>query len=356
MTPPGGFFDPLAQPVTINNHYVNFGWEYVYHCHLLAHEEMDMMHAVSFCVAPEDPSGLTATRTGSASVKVDWVDNSLGETGFTVERAADAGFTSGLVSFPVDKNITTFTDTSVVSGQTYSYRVFASNVVGDTQDYGAQSLGFPRKTANSGYSNTATIALVQVPGAPVNLTATASAQGVTPITVRLNWQKGDATAVTAFLIERRIGNGAYIQVARISGTLLTWTDSAVSQSTTYTYRVRASNTAGNSNYSNLATVTTSSTATSAPAAPSNLRVTGLAGTYVILAWNDNSNNETGFQIRRAPTVSGPWTTITTTGANVTSYRNSGLISHTTYYYQVRSTNGIGSSAWVPATPVSATTN
>ncbi|MCJ7827383.1 MAG: multicopper oxidase domain-containing protein, partial [Demequinaceae bacterium] len=44
--PPGGFMDTEAQPVTIENHLVNFGWEYVIHCHLLGHEEMDMMHGV----------------------------------------------------------------------------------------------------------------------------------------------------------------------------------------------------------------------------------------------------------------------------------------------------------------------
>jgi hypothetical protein len=33
-----------ATPVDIINHYVNFGWEYVWHCHILSHEEMDMMH------------------------------------------------------------------------------------------------------------------------------------------------------------------------------------------------------------------------------------------------------------------------------------------------------------------------
>ena len=45
MGGPGGFKDPLGIPVTVVNHLVNCGWEYVLHCHLLGHEEMDMMHA-----------------------------------------------------------------------------------------------------------------------------------------------------------------------------------------------------------------------------------------------------------------------------------------------------------------------
>jgi hypothetical protein len=36
--------DPQGNPTAnIVNQLVNFGWEYVYHCHILSHEEMDMM-------------------------------------------------------------------------------------------------------------------------------------------------------------------------------------------------------------------------------------------------------------------------------------------------------------------------
>jgi hypothetical protein len=35
--------DPSGNPVTVTNDYVNFGWEYVWHCHILGHEENDMM-------------------------------------------------------------------------------------------------------------------------------------------------------------------------------------------------------------------------------------------------------------------------------------------------------------------------
>jgi len=47
--------DVNGNPVTVLNNVVNFGWEYVYHCHLLGHEEMDMMHDVSLVVAPDAP-------------------------------------------------------------------------------------------------------------------------------------------------------------------------------------------------------------------------------------------------------------------------------------------------------------
>ena len=44
--------DTLGNPIApIINAMVNFGWEYVFHCHILSHEEMDMMRPVTVHVA-----------------------------------------------------------------------------------------------------------------------------------------------------------------------------------------------------------------------------------------------------------------------------------------------------------------
>jgi FtsP/CotA-like multicopper oxidase with cupredoxin domain len=40
--------DANGNPVTTNNQMTNFGWEYVWHCHLLGHEENDMMRPFVF--------------------------------------------------------------------------------------------------------------------------------------------------------------------------------------------------------------------------------------------------------------------------------------------------------------------
>jgi hypothetical protein len=112
--PPGGFLDPGGNPVTVLNHLVNFGWEYMIHCHLLGHEEMDMMHAQVFAVAPEAPTNLVVT-VGSP-VTLTWVDNSISETGFTIQRATDAGFTTGLTTFTVGPDVATYIDNTAVPG------------------------------------------------------------------------------------------------------------------------------------------------------------------------------------------------------------------------------------------------
>ena len=60
-------FSPSGDPIDIYNHYVNFGAEYVYHCHILSHEEMDMMRPVSLANPPKAPSGLTMPRLAARS-------------------------------------------------------------------------------------------------------------------------------------------------------------------------------------------------------------------------------------------------------------------------------------------------
>ena len=68
--------------------------------------------------------------------------------------------------------------------------------------------------------------------------------------------------------------------------------------------------------------------------PYPLDVVDVGTNWLHLCWEDNSTNEDGFQIERAISPDGPFTTIATVGANVTYYIDDGLTPHTTYYYRV----------------------
>jgi hypothetical protein len=76
----------------------------------------------------------------------------------------------------------------------------------------------------------------------------------------------------------------------------------------------------------------------APRRPSNLAIMVVTQTSITLNWQDNSNDEAGFQIERAPSVGGPWESAGTVGANVTSFTDNGLAPSTTYYYRVSASN------------------
>ncbi|MDX1971600.1 MAG: N-acetylmuramoyl-L-alanine amidase [Candidatus Sumerlaeia bacterium] len=81
-----------------------------------------------------------------------------------------------------------------------------------------------------------------------------------------------------------------------------------------------------------------------PAAPSSLAGTAPNNTSISLTWVDNSSNETGFTLERKRGT-GAYAVVTTTGANVTSFLNTGLSKNTSYTFRVKSINGSGSSAY-----------
>ena len=251
--PPAGWFDPLGNTINqITNHYVNYGWEYVYHCHILAHEEMDMMHSMVFAVPPKAPDNLVGNLSGlffNWRVVLNWTDNSTNETGFTVQRAvSSSGSWTTIARLPAGS--TSYTDRIGIIVNPYYYRVFASNTVGDTT-----TPGFPTLTVNSDFSNVVQVVLnlVQPPAAPTNLTVSLQ----TGSQVRLTW-RDKAITETGFVVERSDNGGAYFGLAtvgpRFSTGSVNYTDRTVMPGNHYTYRVAAMNAGGLSAYSNTANV------------------------------------------------------------------------------------------------------
>jgi FtsP/CotA-like multicopper oxidase with cupredoxin domain len=46
--------DAQGNPITVTNQIVNFGWEFMWHCHLLGHEDNDMMRVISVYGGPPE--------------------------------------------------------------------------------------------------------------------------------------------------------------------------------------------------------------------------------------------------------------------------------------------------------------
>jgi FtsP/CotA-like multicopper oxidase with cupredoxin domain len=340
--------NPAGQPVTITNQLINLGWEYVWHCHLLAHEENDMMRAVAAVPVPDPPSGLIGVPDGQPQVALSWTNNTACATSFTVQRAAaaDPAFatpTEWQVNWPLlGTPVTTLVDTNVVAGQTYLYRVCANNTVGSTVP------GFPIGTTHSPYSEVVSVPVpLSAVLAPTNLTASLRE----PRLVDLAWSYTHGTApATAFRIERAVAGGAFVAISTLNNAnQRTYTDNTVADGTTYAYRVFALSGTESSSPSNTATVTTPIIA-----GPTNLNVRSVTANAITISWTDNSSNNTNFRIQRSPNGTTNWVNVGTTGANTTVYRNTGLARRTTYFYRVQAYSGGTVSSW--SNTVSATTN
>jgi subtilisin family serine protease len=172
------------------------------------------------------------------------------------------------------------------------------------------------------------------PTAPSGLSATTASSSQ----INLSWTDNSSNE-TGFKIERSTGGG-YSQVGTAGTNAASYSDSGLSASTQYTYRVRAYNSAGNSGYSGTASATTTAPP---PTAPTGLSATAVSSSQINLGWTDNSNNETGFKIERS--TGGAFNQIDTASPNATSYNDSGLSTATQYTYRVRAYNGGGDSSY-----------
>lgn len=348
--PPAGWFDPLGNPLDqVTNHYVNFGWEYVYHCHILAHEEMDMMHAVAVAVPPKAPQQLMAVLIGSSDEKrvdLTWLDNSSNETSFTVERALNEGGPWTVLA-AVPAEATSYSDPIGNTTATFYYRIFASNTVGDTL-----TPGMPVISLDSEFSNIVQVTQAQIlpPVAPSFLTSTQ----FSPLQVNLQWMDNSLNE-SGFVIQRSDNESPYYQLVavgpRLGTGLVAYTDTTVQAGVLYGYRVAAFNDGGLSSYSN----TTSIFIPATPSAPSNVMITAheSVGLYhrVTLTWTDQANNETAYRIQRATNASFSANVVTNiVGANQTSFQAYILLRFLPYYFRIQAFNDVGSSDWVNAQP------
>ena len=80
--------------------------------------------------APSAPSGLNATGSSSSRIDLNWIDNSTNETGFRIERKQGSGSFTEIGTVAAD--VTTYASTGLSASTTYTYRVRAYNVTGNS--------------------------------------------------------------------------------------------------------------------------------------------------------------------------------------------------------------------------------
>ncbi|MCM5527269.1 fibronectin type III domain-containing protein [Parasegetibacter sp. NRK P23] len=88
---------------------------------------------------------------------------------------------------------------------------------------------------------------------------------------------------------------------------------------------------------------------SAPAVPSGLSANAVSYKRINLAWTDNSDNESGFEVWRSTNPADDYAIIGTSAANATTFVDTlGLDASTTYFYRLRAIGQYGESAFIPA--------
>jgi fibronectin type 3 domain-containing protein len=272
---------------------------------------------------PAAPTGLAAT-AGNAQVVLNW-NSSSGAAGYRVKRATTSGGPYTQIAAPTS---TSYTDTAVINGTEYYYVVTAANAAGAESGLSAQANATP---------------LPPLPATPTGLAATAgNAQ------VSLSWTA--SSGATGYRVKRGTSSGGpYNQIATPVTT--SYTDSAVSNDTTYYYIVTAANPAGESGASTQASATPQPPV---PAIPNALMAVSGNG-QVGLSWLASSG-ATSYNVKRSTSNGGPYSQLANPTTN--SYTDTAVLNGDTYYYVVSAVNSAGESgntAQVTGTPTAPVT-
>lgn len=180
---------------------------------------------------PAAPTGLTVTGDPVAgTILLHWTDNASDETGYRISRQVDGGsWDEGYDSVAPD--VTTYLDDNRGGGSlpsgTYGYRVAAIN-----------------GSLASEPSNTATTVLsTSVPAAPSAIDSTVSGSDII-----ISWTDNSDNE-DSFVLERNVNGGSWTERAVLAADAESYTDAALVTGMTYAYRVKASNSFGDSAYS-----------------------------------------------------------------------------------------------------------
>ncbi len=262
-------------------------------------------------VAPAAPSGLAAAAISGVQINLSWVDNSTNEQRFKIERNTG---TNGVYSQigEVGPGVTNFNDTTLLptSGY-YFYRVRAGNAAGDSA-YCAEVGVSPLPSA---------------PAGPNDLVATT----ISSSQINLVWLDS-ANNETGYAVERKTGvGGSYSQIGTVGTGGVSFSDTGLSAGPiSYYYRVRATNSVGNSIYSNEAQA---ATVPGAIAPPPPGALAAIAGnSQVSLVWSAFSGANT-YNVKRGTTSGGSYAIIQS-NVMVTSYSDLAVTNRTRYYYVV----------------------
>ncbi|HYJ64733.1 MAG TPA: fibronectin type III domain-containing protein, partial [Parafilimonas sp.] len=172
---------------------------------------------------------------------------------------------------------------------------------------------------------------------PSNLAATT----VSYNQIKLTWQD-HSNNETGFEIYRSTSlTGTFNIVNTTSANKTTYTDSALSPSTAYYYKILAVNQYGSSAFTGVVSATTSALP-APPAAPTNFKATVKSSSQINLTWTDNSGNETGYVVYRSINDNKNFKQLASLPANSNSYIDSSLFANITYYYKIN-VIGVGGS-------------
>jgi len=271
--------------------------------------------------APGAPTGLSAV-AGNGQVALSWFPPASNGGSPITNYEIYRGSTSGGETFLAEiGNVLSFTNSGLVNGQTYYYRVSAKNAVGEGP-----------------MSNEANAIPASVPAPPTGLLAAAGDGQVT-----LTWSPPTNTGgspITNYMVYRGASTGGEAFLVQL-GNVLSHVDSGLTNGQIYFYKVSAVNAIGEGQLSGEASATPT-LGINPPSEPLNLQAAP-GDRQVTLTWSapasDGGSPITNYILYRG-TVAGSEAFLAQIGDTLT-YTDAGLTNGQTYFYTVSARNAAG---------------
>ena len=272
----------------------------------------------STITVPSAPTGVAAAARDSSAV-VSWVAPANGGsqiTGYTVTSSP------GAVTVTVAGTFTTATVGGLANGVSYTFKVFATNAIGNG----------PQSAASAPV--TPAVSDQQAPSVPTGLALTA----VSSTRIDLSWTASTDSGGSGLGGYRIYRNGSTTLLATVTAPARTYSDANLSPATQYSYAVLAFDGANNQSALSASQSITTPSTTTVPGAPTAVVATA-GDTSAVVSWTAPGNG--GSPITGYTVTSSPGAITVTVGGNQTGATVTGLTNGAAYTFTVLATNAVG---------------
>lgn len=257
-------------------------------------------------------SGLKALPLSFNSIKLTWTA-SAGANAYEIYRSASSGGTYALVATATTNS---FTDSNLVTGTAYYYKIRANALIGEAKVSGDYS---------------PVVAATPATPTPTSLKAASASYN----SIKLTWTA--VTGANGYAIYRATSStGTYSLIQTTTTATASFTNTGLTTGKTYYYKIKAYSLAGTTKkYSSL---TTAVSAMPVPAVPASFTAARYSSTSIRLTWAPVSG-ASGYAVYRSTSLTGTYSLIYRVVA--AAYNNTGLTTGKTYYYKVRAYRLVG---------------
>lgn len=263
---------------------------------------------------PTTPTNLQATAAGETQINLTWSPSTdaVGLSDYKIERS-----TNGVNFTEIGTSVNAvFSNTGLSAATTYYYRVKATDVGGNSSSYSNVANGTTLDTTP--------------PSTPTGLFATP----INETQINLNWTAStDNVGVTSYQVERSTDGGATWPFTAVSNTN-SYSNTGLTFGTTYRYRVKAKDAAGNISTAS-SVIAAQPRDSTAPSTPVLNSATAISSTQISLSWSASSDavGVTGYRIKRCTGSSCTPSSIIGTTPTL-NFNSTGLSPSTAYRYSI----------------------